>query len=514
MKRVQRIGFTTALSDTFTGVVREITIDTDLWNLRVHDGVTPGGHTILTKANADAVYAPRDDDAYVITSGLFNINPNGEDRDFVVEAVGHPVAFVIQGSDGQAYFDNTVTINGNLVADNLPALPLAFVDGGTGASYANAAALRAGLSIQTLDATLTALAGVATAADKLIYATAADTFTTTDLTSFARTVLDDTDAATARATLNAASLATANAFTAAQTVTLGTAGTNMALVTTDAGAIGSLLTLYHNSASPAANDVVGDIQLQGKSSTGVQRTLAGLQVVYDTTTNAAEMASLHLRSIQSGTLGDRVIIKNGMYTVGASSGDMGANTINASGLYWDGVSAVIVGKNTMWIPAGAFKPRSSNGCANLAGVSAGSGQPDLWTCDFDAAVIEYAQANVKMPKSWNLGTFTAIFVWKHAATVTNFGVVWGFQGVCIGDNETAAAAYGTAQEVTDTGGTTNNIYHSPETSACTFAGSIAAQDWASIQVYRNATSGSDTLAVDAGFIGIAIFYTTNAKNDA
>lgn len=55
---------------------------------------------------------------------------------------------------------------------------------------------------QTADATLTALAGVSTAADKLIYATGSDTFTTTDLSSYARTLLDDADAATARGTLS------------------------------------------------------------------------------------------------------------------------------------------------------------------------------------------------------------------------------------------------------------------------------------------------------------------------
>jgi hypothetical protein len=54
---------------------------------------------------------------------------------------------------------------------------------------------------QPLDGTLTALAGVTTAADKLIYATGADAFATTDLSAFARGLLDDADASAARSTL-------------------------------------------------------------------------------------------------------------------------------------------------------------------------------------------------------------------------------------------------------------------------------------------------------------------------
>lgn len=55
--------------------------------------------------------------------------------------------------------------------------------------------------LQAEDATLTALAGVTTAANKLIYATGSDAFATTDLTAYARTLLALADAAALKAAL-------------------------------------------------------------------------------------------------------------------------------------------------------------------------------------------------------------------------------------------------------------------------------------------------------------------------
>jgi hypothetical protein len=172
-----------------------------------------------------------------------------------------------------------------------------------------------------------------------------------------------------------------------------------------------------------------------------------------------------------------------------------------------------IGRHAVPVQAGSMIPSTVGGCAVLAAVASGTNQPDIVTLDFDASTEEYAQFSIPMPVSWNEGTVSAVFRWSHASGAS-FGVVWGLQAVAVSDGDAIAAAFGTAQTVTDTGGTANTLYISPETSAITIAGTPAAKDTIYFRVYRKAADASDTLDADARLHSIVLYLTTDAAIDA
>lgn len=171
-----------------------------------------------------------------------------------------------------------------------------------------------------------------------------------------------------------------------------------------------------------------------------------------------------------------------------------------------------VGKQTLAVPALAMTVRTTSGPA-AGSVETTTNKVMLKTLDFDSGTAEYAQFAVRMPKSWNEGTVTAEVQWSSNVSGTN-SVVWGIQGVAIGDDDVLDAAFGTAVTVTDAQTAQGDLMKSAETSAITIAGTPAAGDWVVFQVYRDAANGSDTLAGDARLHGVTVFYTTDGQNDA
>jgi hypothetical protein len=152
--------------------------------------------------------------------------------------------------------------------------------------------------------------------------------------------------------------------------------------------------------------------------------------------------------------------------------------------------------------------------ADAALVETTATRPDLKVFDFDASTAQYTQFSVAMPKSWNLGTVTYQVFWSPSTTNTG-NCIFGLQGVSCADGDTIDVAYGTAVEVTDAGiGTVEDQQVTAESGAITIAGSPADDEQTYFQLYRDAADGSDTFTGEARVLGIKIFYTTDAANDA
>ena len=219
------------------------------------------------------------------------------------------------------------------------------------------------------------------------------------------------------------------------------------------------------------------------------------------------------------TFKDDIVIKDAG-TIGSAS-DTDALSISSGGVVnftqAPTVSSAAIktaGKETIFVPAAAMSPTASNGCAALATAETTSGRPDMNVLDFDASSDEHAQFQIAFPKSWNEGTVTFQAFWTTAATDTD-GVAWGLQGVAVSDNDTIDVAYGTAVVVTDDAlGAAEDLCVTAESGAITIAGRPAAGDMCFFRIFRDVSDSNDDMAEDARLIGIKLFFTTDAANDA
>jgi hypothetical protein len=179
---------------------------------------------------------------------------------------------------------------------------------------------------------------------------------------------------------------------------------------------------------------------------------------------------------------------------------------------YDSVLDTPVGQQTIWVPAVAMYARTTTGAAS-GSTELATNDVMVKTFDFDASADEHVQFAIQMPKNWDEGTLVFQAVWSHPSTTTNFGVVFFCQAVAFANDDALDTAFGTAVSVTDTGGTTDDLYISPESAALTVAGTPGAEEYVVFQIYRDVSDASDTMAVDARLHGVKIHYTTDVLTD-
>ena len=263
----------------------------------------------------------------------------------------------------------------------------------------------------------------------------------------------------------------------------------------------------------------GDIIVQGASAASRLGVGAANRVIISDGTDPA-YGQVPLATAVSGTLpaanggtgvtsltDGHILIGNGStVTSGAFFSSSTGNLLSSKG--------GTIGKHTIYVPAAAMRPESSNGCSAMTDHVTTSGRPDIMGLLFDGASDEHAQFSVAFPKGWNEGTVTFrafSAVTDAAATDGSDTVSWGLQGLSVADDASIDQAYGTAVVVTETtSGTVEDIAVSAESGAVTIA-SVAADTLTFFRVFRDVSA--DNMTEDAVLLGIQIFYTIDAGED-
>ena len=289
------------------------------------------------------------------------------------------------------------------------------------------------------------------------------------------------------------------------------------------GATGFVLTqgqtylCYHNGTDIINTGLgTGDVTLTG-TQTLTNKTLtsprigtnildtAGNELINLTATGSAA-TEFTIANATTGLAGP-VLSATGETNVGININPAGTGVLKSGG------SAIkIAGLETIFVPAQAMFGTTTNG-ADAQAIETTATRPEMKVLDFDASTNEYSQFSIAMPKSWDEGVITFQAFWAPSNTNTDNALI-GLQGVSVANDATSDVVFGTAIYVTDAGGgAVEDVMVSPVSANVTVA-SAAVDTYTYFQVVRNAADGSDTFTGDVRLLGIKIFYTTDAANDA
>jgi len=257
-----------------------------------------------------------------------------------------------------------------------------------------------------------------------------------------------------------------------------------------------------------ADEVIASLEFAAGDSSGT-----------DAATVAAGIHAIAEGTFTSSANPTKLVFTTGVSETAAASAtakmtlSSGGNLNVAGVITQDDVQVKVAGKETIWIPAGAMYPSTTNPCSDLTQVETTALRPDLKVLDFATGADEFAQFSIAFPKSWNEGTVTFQPFWT--VTGTNTGTVaWQLGGIAMSSDDTINTAFGTLVATTALAhsGTSNDLMVSVESGAVTIAGSPAAGDCCFFQINRDVSA--DNQSGDARLVGIKLHFTTDAGNDS
>jgi hypothetical protein len=167
----------------------------------------------------------------------------------------------------------------------------------------------------------------------------------------------------------------------------------------------------------------------------------------------------------------------------------------------------IVSTGEIYIDAGAMLTGVSGATSTgIAFVNSGLSS-DAY--NFDAATNQYSLFKMAIPDNWNKGTIKSKFYWTASGGSGN--VVWGMQAAAFSNDDPIDGSWGTAQEVTGSFITGNDLHISAATSSITISNSPASNDLIMFRTYRNAAAAGDTYSLGANLLGVKIQYTISGS---
>ena len=269
--------------------------------------------------------------------------------------------------------------------------------------------------------------------------------------------------------------------------------------------------------SPVINTPTGDVATITGTQTLTNKTLTSPKIgtsILDTGGNELALLTATGSAVNEITLANAA---TGNGPIISTTGDDAAVDLNlnpkGAGVLKSGTAAVkVAGKETMWVPATAMYASTTNG-AEATQTELTAGNPELKTFDFDPSTAESVQFNVSFPKSWDFSTaVTFQTFWSASATDTGTG---GFTlaGCSVASDVDYDLAFGTpvANTALAASGTQDDLMVNVESGGVTIA-SAAADTNTIFRLVRD--TGTDTNTGDLRLVGIKIYFTTNAANDA